>query len=106
MVDADRPWRETADGIVLRVRLTPKSSRDGVEGVEETADGPAIKARVRAIPSEGEANEAVQRLIAGWLDVSKAAVDLFAGGKSRIKLLAVRGEAAALTRRMEEKLGL
>ena len=106
MADAERPWRAIADGIVLRVRLTPKSSRDGVEGLEETADGPAIKARVRAIPADGEANEAVQRLIAQWLEVSKSAVELFSGSKSRVKLLAIRGEAAALTRRMEEKLGL
>lgn len=106
MAAADRPWRETADGIVLRVRLTPKSSTDSVEGFEATAEGPAIKARVRALPEDGEANRAVQRLIAGWLDVAKGAVALQAGGKSRIKLLAVRGEAAALGRRVEEKLGL
>lgn len=103
---ADRPWRTTADGVVLRVRLTPKSSKDGVDGLEHTAEGPAIKARVRAVPADGEANEAVARLVADWLGVAKSAVTLLAGGKSRVKSLAVRGEAAALTRRMEEKLGL
>lgn len=100
----DRAWRETADGIVLRVRLTPKSSKDAIDGVETTAEGPALKARVRAIPADGEANAAVTRLVADWLGVPKGAVALVAGGKSRIKSLAIRGEAAALSRRMEEML--
>ncbi|MEQ1648106.1 MAG: DUF167 family protein, partial [Hyphomicrobiaceae bacterium] len=48
------PWRATKDGLELRVRLTPKSSRDAVEGIETTADGPALKARVTAIPEDGK----------------------------------------------------
>ncbi len=102
---ADMPWRQTADGLVVRVRLTPKASRDGVEGIEATAEGPAIKARVRAVPSDGEANSAVAKLVAEWLDVPKSAVTLVSGGKSRIKSLAVRGDAAALVRHIALKLG-
>lgn len=105
-MDPQRPWRVTPDGVVLRVRLTPKSSKDSVDGLEDTAEGAALKARVRALPADGAANEAVTRLVADWLGVAKSTVSLVTGGKSRIKSLAVRGDAAALTRRMEDLLGL
>ena len=49
-----------ADGIVLAVRLTPKGGRDSIDGVDTLADGTVVlKARVRAAPSEGEANAAL-----------------------------------------------
>jgi hypothetical protein len=82
----------------VRVRLTPRSSRDAIEGIEDTADGPALKARVRAVPSEGEANAALERLLASWLRVPKAAVSVSAGGKSRVKLLTVAGDPGVLER--------
>ncbi len=36
-----RPWRPAAGGVMVRVRVTPKSSKDAIEGIEETAEGPA-----------------------------------------------------------------
>lgn len=101
----EMPWRQTTEGVVLRVRLTPKASRDGVEGIEATAEGPAVKARVRAAPSDGEANSAVAKLVAEWLDVPKSTVTLISGGKSRIKSLAIRGEPVKLARDIAMKLG-
>lgn len=84
----------------LRVRLTPKSSRDAIDGVEATAEGPALKARVRAVPEDGRANQALTALIADWLDVPRSHVTLVGGHKSRIKTVAVAGDAAALARRV------
>lgn len=101
----DLPWTTTGEGLVLRVRLTPKSSRDAVEGIEATAEGAAIRARVRAVPSDGEANAAVAALIAKWLGVPKTSISLVSGGKSRIKSLAVRGEPKALARDVAARLG-
>jgi uncharacterized protein YggU (UPF0235/DUF167 family) len=95
------PWRVVAGGVVLRVRLTPKASRDGVEGIGPTAEGPAVKARVRAVPEDGAANAAVAALIAGWLGVPKTSVALTHGGKSRIKVLMVSGDADTLVSRLE-----
>ena len=51
-----RPWTAREKGVVLQVRLTPKSSRDALEGVEVLADGACVlKARVRAVPEDGKA---------------------------------------------------
>ena len=79
------PWTVTADGIMVAVRLTPKGGRDAIDGVEALADGRAVlKAKVRAVASDGKANEALMALIAKALgvarrDVSLAALDACAG---------------------------
>jgi len=101
---AGLPWREAPGCVIVRVRLTPKSSLDAIEGLEATADGPALKARVRALPSEGEANKAVERLLADWLGVPKTSVAVAGGGKSRVKSLKVSGEVQELKSRLAARL--
>jgi uncharacterized protein YggU (UPF0235/DUF167 family) len=102
----DRPWAACADGLVVTVRLTPRGGRDLVEGVETRADGRCVlKARVRAAATEGEANDALARLIARSAGVAPSAVRLIGGATSRIKRLHIGGDpgalAVALTRVME-----
>ena len=98
-----RPWVVTQDGLTVTVRLTPKGGRDAVEGIESLADGRAVlKARVRAAPSEGEANGALIRLMARTLDVAPRRVTLAAGATGRIKRLTVEGDGAALAAALEK----
>ncbi|MGD9502903.1 MAG: DUF167 family protein, partial [Methyloceanibacter sp.] len=52
---------------MLKVRLTPKSSRDAIEGLAEFGGETVLKARVRAVPEAGRANAALEKLIADWL---------------------------------------
>lgn len=105
MTAGDLPWRATSNGLVVRVRLTPKAAQDSIGGIETTAEGPAIKARVRALPSEGEANAALTELLAAWIGVPKSRVALIAGGKSRIKSLVISGEPTMLAREVAAKIG-
>ena len=61
----------------LAVRLTPKSSRDEIVGVEHLSDGRAVlKARVRAVPEAGAANEALIRLLAKSLSFAPSGLRL------------------------------
>ncbi len=69
----------------------------------ETAEGPALKARVRAVPEDGAANTALETLIAEWLEVPKRAVSLIGGGKSRIKTLAVKGASTVLVTELAKR---
>lgn len=95
-------YRLRADGADLFVRLTPKSSRDALEGVETMADGAAhARARVRAVPEKGAANAALERLVARALGVPAGAVSVVAGGTSRLKTVRVAGEPAALARLLD-----
>jgi uncharacterized protein YggU (UPF0235/DUF167 family) len=80
----------------MLVRATPKSARDGVDGLTETPQGPALAVRVRAAPDKGEANRAVERAVAEWLGVAKGSVSVSAGGKARVKTVEVAGDPARL----------
>lgn len=101
---ARRPWRAGDGCVIVRVRVTPKSSKDTIDGVEMTADGPALRARVRAVPAEGEANAGVVKLVASWLDVPRSSVSLAAGARSRVKSLEISGDVANLSARLEALL--
>jgi uncharacterized protein YggU (UPF0235/DUF167 family) len=98
------PWRMGFGCVIVRVRLTPKSSIEGVGSVEPTAEGAAFAARVRAVPAEGEANAALERLVARWLDVPKSTVRVTHGAKSRVKSLTISGETGCLEARLRAKL--
>jgi uncharacterized protein (TIGR00251 family) len=99
---ASRPWTQTADGVVLDVRLTPRSARDAIEGVERRADGKTVlKARVRAAPVEGEANEALRRLIAKELKLPPRQVEFASGATARLKRLRISGDVRTLDATLE-----
>ena len=98
-----RPWAVIAGGIALAVRLTPKGGRDSIDGIETLADGRAVlKARVRALPSEGEANAALCRLIAKGAGVPPRDVTLIAGATSRTKRLAISGHGPTIIAALEK----
>ena len=96
-------WTAATDGVVVTVRLTPKGGRDAVDGVETLADGRAVlKVRVRAAPSEGEANAALGRVLAKALGVPPSRVDIVGGATSRVKRVKIVGETAALCLALEK----
>lgn len=97
------PWRRSAIGVVVRVRLTPRSSKSAIDGIGSTADGPAILARVNAVPEDNAANKALTDLVANWLGCPKRSVELVGGGKSRLKTLAISGDPEALEQRLLAK---
>jgi uncharacterized protein (TIGR00251 family) len=92
--------------VIVRVRLTPKSSKDSIDGIETTAEGISLKARVRAVPADGEANAALLKLLAEWLGVAKSSLRLVQGGKSRVKSVEITGNADAIGARITERLAL
>ncbi len=105
--DPQRPekaWRADVACVIARFRLTPKSSKEAVDGLVETPDGPAIQARVRALPEDGAANRALEELVARWLGVAKQSVSLARGGKSRLKSLRISGDPGALERLFRDRI--
>jgi uncharacterized protein len=83
------------------VRVSPKSAREGIDGVVETAQGPALTVRVRAVAEKGEANRAVEVVVAEWLGLPKSSVAVTAGGKSRLKTVLVAGQPDRLAALVE-----
>jgi hypothetical protein len=102
---AESPWRPVPGGLEIRVRVTPRGGRDALDGIEALSDGRAVlKLRVRAVPEDGAANEAVRRLLARTLGCPASAVRLTAGAAARVKTLLVDGDAAALARALTRAL--
>jgi uncharacterized protein (TIGR00251 family) len=91
------PWRYSAQGISIALRVTPRGGRDDIDGIETLADGRSVvKVRVRAVADGGEANRAVLELLAKALGVPKAKVKILSGATSRLKQVAVDGDPARL----------
>ena len=89
--------------MTLAVRLTPKGGRDALDRIEQRADGQCVlKARVRAAPSEGEANDALVKLIARTLGVPPRDVALTAGATSRVKRVTIAGDGPTLAAALEK----
>ncbi len=85
-------WVEdTTGGCILQVRVTPRSSRNRVDGPREGA----LKIRLNAPPVDGKANEALIEFLAECLDLPRRAISLAAGEQSRTKRILVRGRTAA-----------
>jgi uncharacterized protein YggU (UPF0235/DUF167 family) len=84
------------------VRLTPRASRDAIEGFEREPGGrgeETLHVRVTAPPIEGRANAALVRLLARALDVPPSDVRLAAGARGRRKRVEVAGLDGAEARR-------
>jgi len=79
----------TADsiGVVLTVRVVPRSSRNQIVGMENGA----LKIKLTAPPVEGAANAALIEFVAEWLSVRKSAVTIMSGDKARRKVVRVSG---------------
>jgi len=76
---------------MLAVRLNPKSSRDEIAGIEDHG-GTCVRS-----PKLAAAIAALESLIARWLGVPPSMVSVAHGGKSRLKQVAVAGDAEALS---------
>jgi uncharacterized protein YggU (UPF0235/DUF167 family) len=101
------PWIVAGDGLRLMVRLTPRGGRDAIDGVETLADGRnVLKLRVRAAPSDGEANAALLALLARELDLPRSTVTLAAGATARLKTVALTGEPETLATRLRTRLAV
>ena len=75
---------------VIAIKATPRSSKPGIG--EWRVDGQGreeLEVRVSEPPSDGSANEAVTRLLARALGVSRSEVTIISGATSRNKRIAI-----------------
>ena len=105
MSEAPSPFSLGRDGLRIAVRLTPKSSRARIEGVERDADGRAwLKVRVSAAPEKGKANAALLKLLAKAWDLAPSRVAIAAGAKERRKAVLIEDGDEALAKRLQATL--
>ena len=82
------------DACEIGVRLQPRAGADEIVGEREGL----LLVRVRAPPLQGEANEALCRLIAKRLRIGAGRVEVVRGLRSRDKVVRVRGVEAGAAR--------
>lgn len=85
---------ESAEGIILKVRVQPRSSRNAFGGEREGA----LVVRLTAPPVEGAANKALVRLLGRGLGVAPSAIHIASGTSGRSKRVAVVGIDVATAR--------
>lgn len=78
---------ETDEGLLLPVKVTPKSKVTCITGWENGF----LKIKVAAPPEKGEANQAVIRLLSKILHIPQKNISLMKGRSSRIKLFLLKG---------------
>jgi len=84
------------DGIIIRVKVTPNSSKDALMG--EHGDRLAVKLTSPAV--DGKANKSLIKIIGKKLRVPPSSIIIIRGHTSREKVLFVRGidEVTAMER--------
>ena len=99
------PLRPGKGGLLLTVRVTPRSSRDEVAGLHVAGDGAvSLAVKVTAVPDKGRANKAVIETLAKACRSPKSAFTLVAGDTERNKTILVTGNSAALEALIAQKV--
>jgi uncharacterized protein (TIGR00251 family) len=81
---------EKDGALTVDVVVQPRASREGL-----SLHGELLKISVNAPPVDGKANEAVLRVLAGALGVSRSAIEILRGESGRRKTVRIRGVTLA-----------
>ncbi|SPQ01512.1 conserved hypothetical protein [Candidatus Sulfobium mesophilum] len=84
------PFKKTKEGILIEVKVDPRSSRKGVSGIMDNI----LKVKLTAPPVEGEANEQLIEVISELTGVRKSDIRIVRGRSSRRKVVEIRGVEA------------
>jgi uncharacterized protein len=85
----DLPYSKAKDGIIIEVKVDPRSSRNEIVGVADKT----IRIKLTAPPVGGAANELLIELLAEKFKVKKKDVIIMKGESSRHKLIKLKGVA-------------
>jgi uncharacterized protein len=79
----------------LAIRVTPRSAKPGIGEWRAAGDGrEELEVRVAEAPTDGSANEAVVKLLAKALGISRSELSIISGATSRHKRIAIPFEVA------------
>lgn len=101
------PLRQTPKGNLLHIRASPKSGRNEIVGVVETAkDRFALVVKVTAIPDKGQANDAVIKTLAKTIGIAPSSLRLVSGQTSKDKVFEVVNNLAAVQKFLANNFAL
>ena len=82
--------RDSDQGVVLKVQVQPRASRDEVVGPH----GDGLKIRITAAPVAGAANKHLLKFLGKKLRVARSQISITSGATSRAKSIAIEGISA------------
>lgn len=85
MEESGEAISDTGSGIIVRVRVAPRSSRKGCAGLQ----GTQVKFNLHSPPVEDAANRELVEMLADGLRVPRSAVRIVKGGKGRDKIVSI-----------------
>jgi len=94
--------RETEEGIVIKVSVQPKASRQELSGIREGV----LRLRLTAPPVEGAANEACRIFLAELFQISKSRILIIRGHQSRQKSVQIQGMTSETVRQHLRRLAI
>ena len=80
--------QENSNGIILKVFIQPRSSKNMIAGQH----GDALKIKLTAPPVDGAANKMCVQYLAKRLKVPKSSIEIISGHTSRTKRLLLRSK--------------
>lgn len=89
-----------SDGVAIRILVQPRASKNQIVGLQEKE----LKVRLTSPPVEGAANELCRQFFSKKLRVSKSAVTIISGEKSRHKCLFIKTDNPATVSNVLESL--
>jgi uncharacterized protein YggU (UPF0235/DUF167 family) len=95
------PFAETATGVRVRIRVTPRARAARIEGLQDDPKG-GLRLRVAVVEAAdaGRANAAVLSLLARTWRLPKGALSITAGAADRRKTISIAGDGKSLMNRL------
>ena len=78
-------FKETKDGVILSLRISPNSSKNEIIKSEE-----GLKIKITAQPIDGKANKALVEYLSKLLKIPKSSFEIIRGETSKEKTLLIK----------------
>lgn len=89
VLDMQIPFKKTKDGILIEVKVEPRSSKKGIEGIINNI----LKIKLTAPPADGKANKQLIEIISEETGIRKSEIKIVKGLSSKIKIVEIKGVA-------------
>ncbi len=83
----DIPFKKSRDGILIEVKVEPRSSQKGISGVMENT----VKVKLTAPPVGGAANEQLIEVISKATGIKRSNIRILRGASSKRKVVEIKG---------------
>ena len=98
-MDLSDVTRKTEDGLEVEIYVSPRSSRQGLDGFDEWRN--RLIVRVKAPPLDGKANKEAEKLMG---DITGMKSIVIRGLTDRRKTISIQGEPETILKRLEDAL--